>query len=295
MVSFSNLPLGGVVLAMAFVFLRIRKVASRTLTLRQKVANMDPIGCIVFISSMCCLLLALQWGGQTKPWDSPAIIILFIASGLLLVVFGALQWWLGERALIPLRVLGRRNIIATAGMLFFIGGSTFLVWPMRTVSWGAAPAHALQNTFYMPFYFQAVRGVEPIASGVNFIAFLLPHIVVLVIVAALVRVWGWYLVYMIVGELVCIVGTAFLTKLDLHTPTVQWAAWLVIAGTGVGMSMQLPYTLVQLTLDDDDVPTGNGKLCKAQGVFAALTVGSDRSALPAARRVRRFLQRSMHN
>jgi hypothetical protein len=53
---------------------------------------------------------------------------------------------------------------------------------------------------------------------------------------------------MIAGELICIAGTALLTQLYPTTPTVAWAAYLVIAGIGMGMAMQLPYTAIQVTL-----------------------------------------------
>lgn len=53
---------------------------------------------------------------------------------------------------------------------------------------------------------------------------------------------------MILGELICIVGTALLTRLDPTTPTINWAAYLVVAGLGMGIAMQLPYTAVQVTL-----------------------------------------------
>lgn len=53
---------------------------------------------------------------------------------------------------------------------------------------------------------------------------------------------------MILGEFICIAGTALLTRLDARTPTVTWAAYLVVAGIGMGIAMQLPYTAVQVTL-----------------------------------------------
>ena len=53
---------------------------------------------------------------------------------------------------------------------------------------------------------------------------------------------------MILGECICVVGTALLTQLDVATRTVEWAAYLVVAGIGMGIAMQLPYTAVQVTL-----------------------------------------------
>lgn len=53
---------------------------------------------------------------------------------------------------------------------------------------------------------------------------------------------------MIVGEFICVGGTALLTRLDARTPTISWAAYLIVAGIGMGIAMQLPYTAVQVTL-----------------------------------------------
>lgn len=89
--------------------------------------------------------------------------------------------------------------------------------------------------------------------------------VALIAVGAIVKTWGSYVrfrshlatgidtddlqvPYMILGELICIIGTSFLTRLGTNTPTVTWAAYLIVAGIGMGTAMQLPYTAVQVTL-----------------------------------------------
>ena len=54
--------------------------------------------------------------------------------------------------------------------------------------------------------------------------------------------------YMVLGEIICILGTAFLTRLEADTPTIAWASFLVIAGIGMGIAMQLPYTAIQIVL-----------------------------------------------
>ena len=53
---------------------------------------------------------------------------------------------------------------------------------------------------------------------------------------------------MITGMIVCPLGAGLVTRLDIDTSTVQWATFLVIAGTGLGAAMQLPYTAVQIVL-----------------------------------------------
>jgi hypothetical protein len=54
---------------------------------------------------------------------------------------------------------------------------------------------------------------------------------------------------MIAGELICIVGTVLLTRLNVSSSTIYWAAALVVYGVGMGLAMQLPYTAVNVTLE----------------------------------------------
>lgn len=58
----------------------------------------DPIGTLLFIPAIVCLLLALQWGGTTYAWDSGRIIALFVVFGVCILVFIFVQWYLGDDA-----------------------------------------------------------------------------------------------------------------------------------------------------------------------------------------------------
>jgi hypothetical protein len=53
---------------------------------------------------------------------------------------------------------------------------------------------------------------------------------------------------MIIGVIVAAIGTGLLTQIGVGTPTVQWAAFLVLAGLGTGAGIQLPYTALQVVL-----------------------------------------------
>lgn len=58
--------------------------------------RMDLGGTILFISSMVCLFLALQWGGLEYPWSSSRVWGLILGFGLLMIAFVALQLHLGD-------------------------------------------------------------------------------------------------------------------------------------------------------------------------------------------------------
>lgn len=80
---------------------------------------MDFLGLVMFLGAICCLLLAMTWGGQTYPWADQKIIGLFVGAGCLILCF---CYWLvrqGELALIPVRVLKKRSVYV--GALALVG------------------------------------------------------------------------------------------------------------------------------------------------------------------------------
>jgi hypothetical protein len=48
---------------------------------------LDWIGNILALGMMVCLILALQWGGYSLPWNSKIIIMLFVLVSWLLFLF----------------------------------------------------------------------------------------------------------------------------------------------------------------------------------------------------------------
>lgn len=53
---------------------------------------------------------------------------------------------------------------------------------------------------------------------------------------------------MIVGSIICIIGSGLITQIGIDTLTVVWVTFLVVTGIGIGMGMQQPYTAVQVVL-----------------------------------------------
>ena len=64
----------------------------------------DPVGNILFIASIICLLLAVEWGGSKYAYSDARIIVLFTLFGLLFIAFIASQAWLGENATSTLKL-----------------------------------------------------------------------------------------------------------------------------------------------------------------------------------------------
>jgi hypothetical protein len=54
---------------------------------------------------------------------------------------------------------------------------------------------------------------------------------------------------MIAGGVIASLGSGLLTTVSVDSSTVQWAAYLVVMGIGIGMASQLPYTALQVVLE----------------------------------------------
>lgn len=80
--------------------------------------QMDLIGTFVGMAALICYILALQWGGVTKSWNSADVIGTLIGWILLTIVFVCIQWWQGERALLVPRILSNRTVLASCIFIF---------------------------------------------------------------------------------------------------------------------------------------------------------------------------------
>lgn len=169
---------------------------------KEKVSRLDFPGIALVIGAVCCLVLALQWGGQTKPWDSADVIGLLVGAALLTLAFAIVQWRKGDRATIPLRILRQRTILMGAFYLFFLEMAIYAVRCPHPTS-PAFPLSFLVCTFfvltsggqylyYLPFYFQSAQMVDATQSGVRSIPLGLSQIIAVVCCSTLVSIFGYY-------------------------------------------------------------------------------------------------------
>jgi MFS family permease len=78
---FINLPIGGVSITAVLLLLKAAPPLGSDPTKRsprdllRQAAGLDFLGATLVAAAVTCLVLALQWGGNTKPWNDKAVII----------------------------------------------------------------------------------------------------------------------------------------------------------------------------------------------------------------------------
>ena len=107
-----NLPLGGASAAVVFLLFHAPAHSKPAkASWQEKILQMDPLGTFTIMAAIVCFLLALQWGGVTKAWSDSSVIGTLVGFALLLIVFGGIEWYMGDRAIIQGALLGRREIL----------------------------------------------------------------------------------------------------------------------------------------------------------------------------------------
>jgi MFS family permease len=146
---YMNMPVGAITVAsLILLFKPPERESQSQLTMCEKIWKIDIIGCCMFIPSIVMVLLALQWGGNKHAWRSATIIGLFCGFALLITMFFVWEHYKGDGAMIPFSVLVDRSVILSClyGFLVF---SAFIL-----------------GVYYMPVYFQVIKGASPLRSGV---------------------------------------------------------------------------------------------------------------------------------
>ena len=249
-----NLPIGGVTLLVIAIFFPDPQRQLKVQTWSHRFKQLDPIGTAIFTPAIICLLLALQWGGTTYAWGSWRVILLFVVFGLLILVFLFIQYKLEDSATVPRRIFFKRTVWS-ASIFSFCLGAAFLC-----------------SMYYLPIWFQAVKGASAVNSGIRNLPMLISVVVLSVISGVTVTVIGYYSPFILLVTVCTAVGYGLMTTFHQDTPEPIWIGYQILAGAGVGSGMQQPLMAVQVVLDIADVPTGTAIIVFLQTLGGALFV-----------------------
>ncbi|KFY94063.1 hypothetical protein V500_03434 [Pseudogymnoascus sp. VKM F-4518 (FW-2643)] len=250
-----NLPLGAITIIVIMTFFtNPERKAIAKLGWKARIQEFDLQGNLVFIPAIICLLLALQWGGTKHPWGNWRIILLFVFFSLLIGGFIGIQFWKQDQATVPPRIIKQRSLWSAAYFSFAMGSFFLLL------------------IYYLPIWFQAVKGVSAIKSGIMNLPMILTRVIVSVISGIIVTVVGYYAPLMIASSVLCGIGCGLLYTLTPESNHSLWIGYQAITGIGIGLGMQQPLVAVQTVLDISDVPIGTSIIIFAQTLGGALFV-----------------------
>lgn len=156
-----NLPVGGVAGLILLVFIKVPEtVKPRTLSIRKIIlTKLDIIGFVLFAPAAIQVFLALEWGGSKYHWYSATIIGLFCGAGGTAIVFGVWEYYQGDNAMAPFSMLRIRAVWTSCFVMFLFFGCLQIA------------------SYYLPIYFQTVRGTSAMVSGVHMLPNVLSQLI----------------------------------------------------------------------------------------------------------------------
>jgi hypothetical protein len=268
-----SLPIGALSALVIVLVLRIKRDENLgNATLIERIKELDLIGASILVPAVVMLLLALQWGGTTYPWNNSRIIGLFVGFGLLTILFIYSQIKLGEHATLPPRILMQRSIAAAVGYSILFAGGFFLL------------------VFYLPLYFQGIRGHSATKSGIEVLPILMATVIASMVWGGLVTQFGYYTPFIIAGSVFYAVGAGLITTYNITIPFSRWVGFQILAGIGVGVGFQIPLLAVQTVLPIEDIPIGTACVMFFQSLGGALFISIAQSVFASGfvRGVQRF-------
>ena len=246
----------GAAAAPAWLFLIPSKDPRPGTSFLARATEVDYAGVTLQAGTLTSLLLALNLGGLTFPWNSGRIIACFVVFGVLFIALGVQQFWsiltTESRRLIPVQFFRSRTVLIL--FMCMAAGGTLVFVP----------------TYVIPLFFQFTRTDGPLLAGVRLLPFICLLIFSIVISGALMGKLGYYMPWYLVGGCITIIGSSLMHTIDQDSTEARVYGYIVLMGVGTGMFSQAGLVVVQAVVDGADVPSGIGLITLAQ--FCGITV-----------------------
>ena len=263
-IFYINLPIG--VIALMVVAAQVPGHSSRTRHV------IDYLGAAVITAAASALVLVASLGGTTYAWGSAPIIIMAVVGVVLVGVFIVVERYAREPVL-PLHLFKDRTFSVTSVVGFIIGFAMF----------GAIT--------YLPAFFQVVKGISPMLSGVQLLPLMAGLLVTTTVSGMVISKTGKYRLFPIVGAGITTGGLYLLSLMGVGTSDAVNAVYMVVLGVGIGLVMQVLVILVQNAVPQSElgVATSGATFFRSIGgsfgtaifgaIFSNLLVGNLQSHL----------------
>ncbi|ERT01410.1 hypothetical protein HMPREF1624_02656 [Sporothrix schenckii ATCC 58251] len=231
-------------------------------TMYKQVARIDFPGFVCFAAACALFLIGLEWGGTKYAWGSGVVIGLLVAGAVLFGVFAAWSQYLGDRALLPFRLLryGYVNVFC---------GITAL----------AQSASVFVLMSYLPIWFQGVKGATPVVSGVMLLPTIVAQLLAAFLCGFLVQRTGYYMPELLSGNSMVLIASGLFTTFSPSTGAGSWIGFQILGGAGRGFVNQLLVTVIQANVPPSDIPLGVSYVLFCQYFGGAVAICAARTVL----------------
>ena len=238
-----NVPIGALSVGAILIFFHLPSAVKPVeADWKETLLQMDPLGITLAMGSIICFILALQYGGTTHPWDSSVVIGLLVGFVVILLALVVWEFYQGEYAMLVPRLISQRSLWSVSTFQFFFAGSYFLL------------------LYYLPIYFQSIKGANPIKSGVDNLPMVITAGFFVLGGGITVAKTGQAVPFMALGAALATVGMGLLYTLDVDTPSAKWIGYQILIGASLAFPFQNCLNVMQANVDATDLASATSIL-----------------------------------
>ncbi|KAI0834295.1 MFS general substrate transporter [Hypoxylon sp. FL0890] len=247
--------LATVCMALTWIWLPLKPVTGRW---SEKIQKIDWLGLFTVVIG-----IAINSGGSTFPWTKPIIISLLVLGGTFIILFGVVEVWIAKIPMIPLRLFTKlsTSIIFLQSVLY--NG----VWQI--------------NLYFLPMYFQDVRGYDPLKNAKLMLSLLLTQSVSALVAGQIISKLGRQRFYrpgpvLFGGLALWTLGAGLKILFSRTTPVSVYVISLIIEGVGIGCNLQPALVALQALSRPEDraVATSTRNLMRMLGSVFGLAIAT---------------------
>lgn len=191
---------------------------------------------VLFVTSVSSFLIPLSWGGIMYPWRSWHTLIPLIIGVLGIVAFAVYEVRCALNPLIPPALFRDQSTTISLSGFFTLG---LLLWC---------------GLYYLPLYYEAVQGYNPIITGVALFPATLTVAPVAAVTGICISATGGYRWAIWGGWTLSTLGFGLLCLLSVNTSIPAWIFLDLVSGIGLGMVVPAMAFAVQASAKPHLVP-----------------------------------------
>ncbi|CAI6331999.1 unnamed protein product [Periconia digitata] len=225
---------------------------------QEKLRKVDWYGLIVAVTAMIFLLLPINSGGSMWPWNSALVISMLCIGAFSWIVFFFIQKHLATLPMIPLELFSRRSTL----VLLLQAPAYDWVWQV--------------DLYFLPIYFQQVRGYTPLKAATLLLPLLITQSVAGSISGPLMTKFARYGPVLWTGFALWLLGVGLKVNFSRTTSTWIEVLSLIVEGTGIGFVHQPALVALQASCKPQDraVATSTRNLMRMLGAVTGLAVST---------------------
>ncbi|KAF7586606.1 hypothetical protein BBP40_008633 [Aspergillus hancockii] len=244
-VFYINLPIGGTAFVALFIFLRLNH--QRHQTWKQRLARLDITGNAIFIAAIIAVLVALTWGGTIYDWETYHIVVPIVLGFVGIAAFVAFEWTVSKEPSFPRSIVSNRTSVAA--LVATLLHAICIYWAF----------------YFLPIYFQAVRGASAMRSGVDTLPIFAGVLPFSILGGILLSKLGRYKPLHLLGFIPLTISFGLFSLLTAHSSTAAWVCFQLLCSVGGGLLAGITLPAVQAPVDESLVAVTTGVWGFARG------------------------------